>query len=258
LYVQQPDNLIKSSIHLIKNIPSIKYIQEDENTCYIGAGITASQFENSSIIQQSIPNLDKFHRLFASRLIKNTATLGGNLINASPIADFIILFLALDAQINLKKNGNKRQIPLNEFYLDYKKLDRSDDEILEGLEIGKLGQNSHFNFEKVSKRTHLDIASVNSAILLTVEDNSIKTAHLSAGGVAPIPKYLKETCNYLVGKEISAKTVKEAATIALSEISPISDIRGSKEYKTILLKQLIFAHFISLYPNRIQLEEVVL
>jgi len=107
-----------------------------------------------------------------------------------------------------------------------------------------------FNFEKISRRTHLDIASVNSAMQLIMEDDTIKQIHLSAGGVSPIPLYLENTVNYLKGKKIRSNYIREAASIAQSEISPISDIRGSAEYKSLLLRQLIFAHFMTIFPKR--------
>ncbi|MCB9250367.1 MAG: hypothetical protein H6613_18365 [Ignavibacteriales bacterium] len=115
-------------------------------------------------------------------------------------------------------------------------------------------RNSLFNFEKVSKRTHLDISSVNSAVLLSVNQDKITRARLSAGGISPIPLYLSKTSKFLHDKKISNELVLEAIRIAKLEISPISDIRGSKEYKTLLLSQLIKAHFLELFPEIITAE----
>ena len=106
---------------------------------------------------------------------------------------------------------------------------------------------THFNFEKVCKRTYLDIASVNTGISLKVVGNLIETAHVSAGGVAPIPLYLRKTSEFLRGKEIGQATVTQAAEIMQTEISPISDVRGSAEYKRLLLRQLFTAHFVELF-----------
>jgi len=80
---------------------------------------------------------------------------------------------------------------------------------------------------------------------------------MSAGGIAPYPFYLENTCNYLQSKEINFNTVDEAASIAISEVSPISDVRGSADYKRILLRQLILAHFIKLFPALIDVEEMI-
>ncbi len=106
-----------------------------------------------------------------------------------------------------------------------------------------------FHFEKVSKRTHLDIASVNSAIRLQMKGDMVAEAGLSAGGVGPVPMYLEKTAAYLQGKKITEQVITEAIEVIKTEISPISDARGSKEYKTLLLGQLIKAHFMKLFPE---------
>jgi xanthine dehydrogenase small subunit len=109
-----------------------------------------------------------------------------------------------------------------------------------------------FNFEKVSKRPFLDIASVHSAIQIIMEGEKIKECHLSAGGVSPIPLFLCKTCDFLRGKTITIENILRANTIMQGEISPISDVRGSREYKRLLLRQLFFAHFLKLFPENIR------
>ena len=160
--------------------------------------------------------------------------------------------LTLDDTLKLKDQlGNKRSVQLKDFYLDYKKINKEKDEFIETIIFNLPESNTHFNFEKVSKRRHLDIASVNSAISLEVVDGITKEAKISAGGVAPIPLFLKNTSEFLKGKEITNSLVIEATEIITDEISPISDIRGSAEYKTLLLNQLFKAHFIKLFPDLI-------
>ena len=148
-------------------------------------------------------------------------------------------------------------ILLKKLFKGYKLLDKTDDEYLEYIEYKLPAQNSYFNFEKVSKRTHLDIASVNSAIYIESEKNIIKKIHLSAGGVSPIPLYLKDTSQFLLGEKITKDTLFESLPIIQSEISPISDIRGSEDYKRLLLNQLFKAHFIQLFPELIKFEELI-
>jgi xanthine dehydrogenase small subunit len=89
----------------------------------------------------------------------------------------------------------------------------------------------------------LDIASVNTAIYYTLDKHVVSEIHISGGGVAPIPKYFEKTRAYLLNKELLPETIQKASEILISEVSPISDIRGSKEYKTLLLKQLFLCHF---------------
>ena len=181
------------------------------------------------------------------------ATIGGNFINASPIGDFTIFFLALNTKVRLVQTSGDREfaknIALRNLYKGYKVLDKSPDEVVTKIWFELPGKNSYFNFEKVSKRTHLDIASVNSAIHLKMNGNVIDEAGLSAGGVAPIPLYLIKTSEFLRGKMITENLINDTIGRALEEISPISDARGSKEYKRLLLGQLIKAHFISLFPQ---------
>jgi xanthine dehydrogenase small subunit len=92
-------------------------------------------------------------------------------------------------------------------------------------------------------------------VYLEIEKNKISKINLSAGGVAPIPLYLKHSSEFLTGKEITFAKISEVAQIALSEISPISDVRGSAEYKSLLLRQLIYAHFITLFPEKFSIKE---
>ena len=90
----------------------------------------------------------------------------------------------------------------------------------------------------------MDIASVNSACHVQVNNDSvIEDIHLSAGGIAPFPKYLKDTATFLTGKKINAENLKAAIEVMNTEIAPISDARGTKEYKRLLLRQLFLAHF---------------
>jgi xanthine dehydrogenase small subunit len=146
---------------------------------------------------------------------------------------------------------------LNEFYTGYKTMKLEPGEILDEIQIYLPHSGSLFNFEKISRRTYLDIASVNSSFYLEMDNQIVSNVHISAGGVAPIPLYLFETARYLSGKEVSFDTIKTAANIALNEIKPISDARGSAEYKSLLLRNLLFAHFEKFFPNIINMEELV-
>ena len=182
-------------------------------------------------------------------------TLGGNFVNASPIGDMSIFFLGLNATITIiDSNGKERVLPFQQFHIDYKKYDLTANEIIKSISFPVLSSNTYFNFEKVSKRTHLDIASVNSAGRITLQDNLITDAHFSTGGVAAVPKYLTNTNAFLLGKELNLATILSAEAILQSEISPISDVRGTNIYKRLLAKQLFFAHFITLFPTQFQLQ----
>jgi xanthine dehydrogenase small subunit len=155
----------------------------------------------------------------------------------------------LDAVILLSDGSEPREIPLKQFYRGYKELDKRANEYLTSISFKLPSQNTRFNFEKVSKRTHLDIASVNTALKLEMDGDLIADAHLTAGGVAPVPAYLFKTSAFLKGKTISEQLVLDAVEIAQAEISPIGDARGTGDYKRLLLSQLIKAHFVKLFPE---------
>ncbi|MDQ6787566.1 MAG: FAD binding domain-containing protein [Acidobacteriota bacterium] len=242
LYVQNPEEMVYAAAENLFDDAALREIKESDEFVEIGASVVVTDLLVSPIFQNLFPNLYKHLKLVSSTPIRNMATIAGNFINASPIGDMTAWFLALNASIVF---NDDRELPLRELYLGYKTLAKRDEEFITKIRFRKTF--THFNFEKVSKRTFLDISSVNTAISLEVENNSIKEAHVSAGGVAPIPLYLRATSEFLRGKEISEETISEAIEILQTEISPISDVRGSAEYKRLLLCQLFTAHFVELF-----------
>ncbi|HEV7780558.1 MAG TPA: FAD binding domain-containing protein [Chitinophagaceae bacterium] len=239
LYVQKHDEMTHAPIHFVFDDPAWNGIQKEGNTCIIGASATVTDLKDSAIINEAFPGFQRYAKLVSSTPIRNMATIAGNFINASPIGDLTIFFLALDAQLVLSDGKTKRELPLRKLYKGYKTLDKQPGEFIEQIRFELPGNDTFFHFEKVSKRTHLDIASVNSAIRLEIKDDTITDAGVSAGGVGPVPLFLEKTSAFLTGKKISEETVNEAIGIMHTEISPISDARGTKEYKKLLLGQLI-------------------
>jgi len=253
LYVQQPDELVELNVNSSSHLDNSTYITFEEGICRIGGATTVSELQASEQLNQIIPNLNAHIKLVSSTPIRNISTIAGNFVNASPIGDFTAFFLALDAQLALTENDKCRTINLRDFYKGYKQLDKTEAEMITEISFVIPDNNTLFNLEKVSKRIHLDIASVNTAIQIRVVENSIKSIHLSAGGIGPIPTYLSKTVAYLQGKELSPSIIKEANDVMQAEISPMSDVRGTEEYKRLLLRQLFYAHFITLFPNQITL-----
>ncbi len=255
LFVQRPQLLAASQLKLLESNQEITLTQQQ---CRITASTTLETLKNSPLLQSLFPQFKKEMEMIATTPIRQRATVGGNLANASPIADMAIFFLALAAQLELRSlNGETRSVRLQDFFQTYKQIDLQAGEQIAALSFSCPPQPILFSFEKVSKRQYSDIASVNSALFLELEQETIKTAHLSAGGVAAIPLYLAKTCAYLQGKAISNEVVKQAVNIAQTEISPISDQRGSAEYKRLLLRQLIIAHFLKLLPDLLNAEDLL-
>lgn len=258
LYVQQADNLTDQPVHLIAEKNYLKGISISNGTCEIGTNSTVSDLWNHAEFNSYFPNLKKHLKLVSSEQIRNMASLGGNFVNASPIGDMTIFFLALNSDITvLNKDEKERTIALKDFYKGYKTYDLKDGEILKNIRFKLPSKQSYFNFEKVSKRTHLDIASVNSAIHIAIENNMISEAHVAIGGVAAIPKYLHKTSAFLTGKPLTSEIVLKANDILQEEIAPIGDVRGSSDYKRLLGRQLFFAHFTELFPKHFTLNDFV-
>jgi len=283
VYVQRPEQMAEIETRNLFYDERLRSIRDAGQYIEIGASVTVTDMLESPVMQAMFPNLYNHLKLVSSTPIRNMATLAGNFVNASPIGDMTAWFLALDASIELARWGNRseppasaggrvREIRLRDFYKGYKLLDKADGEYITTIRLRKPVGDFRFNFEKVSKRTYLDIATVNTGISLTVEsmpgeawvppalgdgsssnplarsvDYTITEAHVSAGGVAPIPLYLKETSAHLGGRPIRSETIVEAAKILQSEISPISDVRGTADYKRLLLQQLFKAHFVELF-----------
>ena len=245
-------------MHLLFHNTALDGITFKEKTCIIGANTTVTQMAENRKLNTLFPKLQQFLKLISSEQIRNMGTLGGNFVNASPIGDMSIFFLALNATITIIDSEKKeREIPFQQFHIDYKKYDLKTNEIIKSISFPIQTKNTHFNFEKVCKRTHLDIASVNAAARITFQNNLIIDAHFSLGGVAAVPKYLTNTNAFLVGKELTVATIKAAEEVVQSEISPISDVRGTIAYKRLLARQLFFAHFITLFPTQFQLKNLI-
>ena len=221
-------------------------IWSDEEFVYVGAATDIESIRISEDLNALFDTATHLSRV-STLPIRQQASIGGNVVNASPIGDLTIYFLALDADISILNNGSSRIIKLKDLFEGYKILDLKEGEILEWFRIKK--EKKMLSFEKVAKRMYMDIASVNSALSLKIENNKIMEPHMSGGGVGPIPIYLAKACKFLENKEITADVVKEAARIADTEISPIDDVRGSAKYKRLLLRQLIYAHFVELFPD---------
>jgi xanthine dehydrogenase small subunit len=261
LYVQKHDTMHHAAIRSVFNTEELKGIRIEGHQCIIGGACTANDLLSSADLRKLFPNLEQHLLLVSSTPIRNMGTVAGNFVNASPIGDLTVFFLALDSTIEHSKGGKfpapTSSLKLKDLYKGYKQLDKAPDEIVTSVRFKLPAKNTRFHFEKVSKRTYLDIASVNSAIRLEMEGDVIREAHVSAGGVAPIPKYLANTSAFLAGKPATPETVKAAIKVINEEIAPISDARGTAEYKRLLLRQLFFAHFMELFPQRFTLKELV-
>ena len=253
LYVQRPDDFARLDISLVRT--PRRGIRCEGDEIVLAGNATAEDMKQSPELAAELGDMIRPMDLMGSLPIRERATIAGNIVNASPIGDMTAMLMALNAELELASDGASRRLPLRSFYLGYKTLDLLPGELVESIRIPRRA-GLMFNFEKVSKRTYLDIASVNSAVALRLENGVIIEAGLSAGGVAPVPLALVNTETLLIGRKPDAETAWVAARCAADEATPIDDVRGSADYKRLLLRQLVLAHFQVLFGLADELVEV--
>ncbi|MCC2545102.1 FAD binding domain-containing protein [Hymenobacter sp. BT175] len=256
LYVQKHAEMVESANRFLLNNTGLKGITLEGTRCVIGGAATVTDMAESDVFKSHFPAFRPFLKLVSSTPIRNMATVAGNFVNASPIGDLTIIFLALDATLTLNDGVSSRTLPLRQLYQGYKTLAKTADETIARISFELPAPATRFNFEKVSKRTHLDIASVNSACVLAADGHVVTAASFSAGGVGPVPMYLPKTSAFVVGKPLTEALIQQAVAVAQTEISPISDARGTETYKRLLLGQLLKGHFLALFPHLNALELV--
>lgn len=257
LYVQKWEEVYEREVEFSEGDYESNEIAKHGSKLTFGGAVTIERLRTSKIFIKYFPKLENDLKLFGSLPIRNRATIAGNIVNASPIADASNIFLALGATVILSNKKNEREIPLKDFFLGYKVLNKRENERIKSIRIELPKKNYFFNYEKVSRRKYLDIASVNSSILIELQGDKIIDAKISAGGVAPTPTLLKSTSAFLQNRKVSTEIIQSAAQKIADDISPIGDARGSAEYKTLLLRNLFFAHFIQLFPDKIKAEKLV-
>lgn len=259
LFVHHQDELQESSLNFLFRKKELFGIEFSETECIVNASTTATEFFENSRLVSIFPGWHSVMKLVSSTPIRNIGTVAGNLANASPIGDLTIILLGLNAKVVLSVNDfPSRTVKLRDLYLGYKKLNKKESEIISQIKFDLPEKDALFHFEKVCKRKYLDIASVNTAMQIRLKDEKIIIEiHCSIGGVGPIPMYLKKTAEFMKGKKLSPALIKESVEILQAEISPISDARGSADYKRLLARQLYFSHFHTMFPDMIKLEDLL-
>lgn len=180
--------------------------------------------------------------VFGSPQIRYAGTLAGNVANASPIADTPPMLFTMDAEIEATGVNGVRRIKMTDFYLGYKKLALQADELITKIHLPLPTKDEIVRLYKVSRRQHLDISAFTAAIRLKVTRGKIETAAITYGGVAAVVMRLPKVEQFLIGKEFSLETCREAGRLARSEVAPISDVRGSRDYR-LALAENIFSKF---------------
>ncbi|MGC6173173.1 xanthine dehydrogenase small subunit [Lacrimispora sp. 38-1] len=227
-------------ISRISSLQKISYGESHE--LIIGGGVTLSAIIDT--VKQLFPQFSDAVSGMCSEQIRSSATLAGNLVNASPVADTVPLLMAMNAVLTIRGCEGTRRVPVREFYHGYKQTENKSDEWVASISI-PLGEYDFIHFEKVSKRKEVDISAVNSAIALKTSDGVIKKASIACGGVGPTTLFMPETSHYLEGKSMTEETFLGAYEIIGREAAPIGDVRGSADYRKAVMQNLLMKHYLA-------------
>ena len=216
----------------IDRVPELRQVAVGAEAIEIGAGLSLSEVE--SALDGRIPLLAEVFPQFASRLIRNGATIGGNLGTGSPIGDLPPALLALEAVVVLTSAGGARDVPLADYFTGYRQSVRRPDEVIRAVRI-PLPLSGTTAFHKVAKRRFDDISSVAVGFALDLRDGVVARARIGLGGVAATPVRALATEAALEGRPWSAEVVREAAAVMRTEGTPLDDHRASAAYRRSML-----------------------
>ncbi len=218
----------------LSKITALDNIGEENGHIAVGANVSLTRFEE--FIPQRIPELHRILHVFGSPQIKNAGTLVGNIANGSPIGDTLPYLFVADAQLEIAGTSGTRLVPINSFYRGYKQFDLKPDEFITRVFVPIVSDK--LKLYKVSRRRDLDISAFTAAIRLRV-NGQIEEARIAYGGVAPTVIRLPKTESYLIGRTPTLDVFQRAGEIARSEVKPISDVRGSAEYRAQLAENIM-------------------
>jgi xanthine dehydrogenase small subunit len=207
----------------------------------IGARTTWTQL--AATIMQKVPELHDIISIFGSPQIRHVGTIGGNLANASPIADSIPFFMVMEAELELLGPNGSRLVNINDFYKGYKTLALNLGELITQIRVELPGPKETLRLIKVSRRRDLDISTLTAAIRMRVDEGTIQQPKIALGGVGPTVIRAKETERFLTGRQLTEDTMRQAGKVASSEITPISDVRGSAAYRFQLTRNVFLKFF---------------
>jgi xanthine dehydrogenase small subunit len=226
----------------LDRVPELDLVEVRTDAVRIGAGVPLTRIERE--LHGLYPSLDEMLHWFAARQVRNRATLGGNLGSASPIGDLLPVLLALDATVHLAAPQGTRGLPIDGFFLDYRKTQRAPDELIAAVTIPRRAGRLDASY-KVAKRQTDDISIVAAAFALERDaQGRVAQARLAYGGVAAIPKRAVAVERFLAGKALDEVTVALAAQQLREAFAPLSDHRADADYRRALCGSL-FAKFVA-------------
>lgn len=221
----------------ISDLKELTGINREDDFISLGSATTVAELLNSEIIRNEAPVLWEAASRFADPVVRNRATVGGNLAYGSPASDMSVPLLVLDATVLVQSmEKGIREIPLRNFFVGPGKTVLSPSEVILRIKFEPLSD-FKFYYTKFGKRNAMAISIASLAVGIKL-GKAIEEARIALGALAPIPLRALRTEEFLTGKPVQTEILEKASEILLSEINPISDIRGSKEYRLELTRAL--------------------
>ena len=235
------------SIIYMNSIRELNYIKN--NNQYIEVGATTPLIEFEIYIKKYYPDFDKILKRYGSTQIRNVATIAGNIATASPIGDTLPLLLALNSKIVLQGIKKIKVLPINEFFISYRKTKLKPGQFIHSIRIPIFEKNV-FKAYKISKRFDDDISSVCAAFNLEIKNKKIKNVKIAYGGMASIPKRAIYCEKILLNSLITKELIDKAKKALEKDFKPISDMRASKKYREIIAKNLLEKCFLEINEKK--------
>jgi len=228
--INQPEYVVD-----IKAIPQLnKITYSEQDSLHIGATVTLNEISDSRVVKRNYPILAEACKTVGSYQVRNRATLVGNICNASPAADTTPPLLVLEAKVNIIGPTGEKIVPINEFFTGVKKNILKEGEIVTSITIPPIKGKWTGVYLKQGRRKDVDLATVGVAVVCIRDE-----IRIALGAVAPTPIRVFKTEELLKGKTIDESLLEKAGKSALTEVSPISDIRSSQEYREEIIKILV-------------------
>jgi len=228
-------------------VPELARIAQTPTHLAIGAA--ARLREAFALMEQQWPQLHHWFARFASVPIRNSATLGGNIVNASPLGDSMPLLIALGATVTLQSIGGSRSMPLEDFYTGLKKTALRPDEILTAIHVPKACAQERVAAYKISKRFDQDISAICLALRLSFADGRVQSARIGAGSITGIPARARNTEAALVGQPWNQATVQRAIEVIRQEFKPTTGVRASASYRRQVTGNLLQRFWLESQPE---------
>lgn len=223
----------------LDRVPDLRFIARDGSALVIGARTTVSDLLASPLISEHAPALAEAAGAFAGLMVRNAATVGGNIAAGSPAADLVPPLLSLDAQLELARDGASRLVPLAEFYTGYKRDVRKPGEMITRIILPDPAPGDFNAFYKLARRKGDAITVVGVAVTLRMEDGLCRRARIALGSVGPMPMRAPAAEAALEDRPLGAETIAAAAALAEAACAPIDDVRASGAYRRKMVRVLV-------------------